>query len=285
MLMPLGLVTRGVVSGLCLVFAKYWYDRRGGEQALEAAYRSGTAELTSGHTEHPQTLVEAMDVQAVPWAASDAAVAETEAAFEDKADAEAKVFEAGDIHPAAAEAISVDAADTVAPDSQARVTAAVAEPNRGTTREKKDDDHQRVEAALASGHLPSMDTLLEDTCDPVLRNRLLNHLVTSYYRLRADSEHRAAFYRLAYLQIEEAPSILDGIEEIGRPRPDHIVAFKSMTIALDEGGRQDAAIAVCELALSLGLQDGTKTGFEGRISRLKKSRMRTDMVRPEQSIH
>jgi hypothetical protein len=147
------------------------------------------------------------------------------------------------------------------------------------------DEGQRVEEALASGDLSSIDTLLEDICDPVLRNRLLNRLVTSYYRLRSDSKHRAAFYRVADLQIEETPSILDGIEEIGRPRPDHIEAFKSMAIALDEDGRQDAAIAVCELALPLGLQDGTKTGFEGRITRMKKSQMRFGAICPEKLIH
>jgi hypothetical protein len=58
-----------------------------------------------------------------------------------------------------------------------------------------------------------------------------------------------------------------------------------MVIVLDEDGRQDTAIAVCELALSLGLQDGTKTGFEGRITRLKKSRMRIVTVSPEKLMH
>ena len=90
---------------------------------------------------------------------------------------------------------------------------------------------------------------------------------------------------MADLQIEEASSILDGVEEIGRPRPNHIEAFKSMAIALDEDGRQDAAIAVCELALSHGLQDYTKTGFEGRITKLKKSQMRIVAEHPEKLIH
>jgi hypothetical protein len=247
MYLTLSLVSKSVVSGLCLVLAKYWHDRREEKQALNAAYRNGTAEWASGYTEDPQASAAAMDVQAALSASS-------------------------------------AAADTVAPDSQAPGTAAVAEPHRGTMRERIDDDH-RVEEALASGDLSSMDTLLEDICDPVLRNRLLNQLVDSYYRLRADSKHRADFYRVADVHIEEAPSILEGIEEIGRPRPNHIDAFKSMVIVLDEDGRQDTAIAVCELALSLGLQDGTKTGFEGRITRLKKSRMRIGTVSPEKLMH
>jgi hypothetical protein len=268
------------------VLAKYWHDRREEKQALNAAYRNGTADWEFGHTEHPQASATTMDVQAALSASSAAAVTETEALlYEGSAAARAEVFEPCDLHPAAAEAVSGEAADTVvAPDSHAPVTAPVAEPHRGKTREETDDD-QRVEEALASGDLSSMDTLLEAICDPVLRNRLLNRLVTSYYRLRSDSKHRADFYRAADLQIEEAPSILEGIEEIGRPRPNYIDAFKSMVIVLDEDGRQDTAIAVCELALSLGLQDGTKTGFEGRINRLKKSQVRIGTVSPEKLIH
>jgi hypothetical protein len=193
-------------------------------------------------------------------ALSAAAPAESEVLSGDRADGSEKLFVSGEIQ--------LSAVDTGAPDFQAGITAATPATRSRTTREIPDDD-QRVQEALASGDLPSMNTLLEDICDPVLRNRLLNPLVTSLYRLRSDSKHRDAFYRVADLQIEEAPSILEGIKEIGMPRPASIEAFRTMAIALDEDGHQDAAIAVCELALSLGLEDGTKSGFRGRISRLK----------------
>jgi hypothetical protein len=207
-----------------------------------------------------------------PSALGTAAVAETDGLCElseDAADTSTEIFVSGETHLPAAEAFSGEAADTVSPAFHVPAPAEVTEPHGRTTRERIDDD-QRVETALACGDLPSMDTLLEDICDPVLRNRLLNPLVTGYYRLRSDTKHRADFYRVADLQIEETPSILEGIQEIGRPRPHFIAAFKAMAIALDEDGRPDAAIAVCELALSLGLRDGTKTGFKGRITRLKR---------------
>lgn len=272
----LPLVSRGVVGGLCLVAAKYCYDRIASKQTLNAAYGNGTPERASDHTEHLQTSTAAIDVKAATSTLNAAAVAETTTLSEDKAGAKLEVLRAGNFYSAVE--------DTAVTDSPAPITSAVAEPRASTTRQELDDD-QRVEEALASGDLLSMDMLLEDICDPVLRHHLMNRLVRDYYRLRSDSKHRTAFYRVAYLQIEEAPSILDGVEETGRPRPRCIEAFKSMAIALDEDGLQETAIAVCEIALSLSLHDGTKSGFKGRISRLKKRLIHMDMEYSDNLIH
>lgn len=276
-------VAKGVVSGLCLVFAKYWYDRREERREHMAAYRNGEAELAFDPLEHAQASVVTIDVQAAPSASSTGTGATTEALSEHSGDAGTDVFAASDVRPAAGP-VSGKAGDTVAADSQAPVAAAIAEAKRDRTRATK-DDKQRVEKALASGDLSAMDMLLVDISDPELRNRLLNRLVASYYRLRAGPSHRAAFYRLAYLQIEEAPRILEGIKEIRKPGAGQIAGFKSMAIALNEDGRHDAAIAVCELALSLGLKDGTKAGFNGRIRRLKRSLARSGGVYLGRLLH
>lgn len=273
------LVSRGVVSGLCLVFAKYWYDRWEKDQELNATVDNSATESACRHGDYPLASVSGLDVRAPSAVSSAAAVATPTGPFQRDTATKAGIFKAHDRHPPAA--VSSNAADT--PTCGAS-TAVPADPIRRKTRQSIDDE-QRVEQALAAGDLRSMDTLLADICDPVLRNRLMNRLVTGYYRLRADSGHRAALYRVADLQIDEASSILDGMEEIGQQRPDTIEAFKSMAIALDEDGRQDSAIAICELALSLGLQDGTKSGFEGRISRLKKRQMHTGAPSPETLVH
>lgn len=149
--------------------------------------------------------------------------------------------------------------------------AASSEPSTGAGSQDVDDTRQ-VDEALASGDLAEMEKVLQETDDPIDRNRLLGRLVAGHYRQRAEPEHLEAFYRAAHTQIEEASVILDAIEAMGRPRPDHLEAFKVMAIALDEDERYDEAVAICEKALSLGLEDGTKTGFEGRIARLTRSR-------------
>lgn len=261
--MILSLVSRGVVSGLCLVLAKYWYDKREDKERIQAAERDRTTESAS----HQFTG---------PWASG--------AVISAGAGESARDGGAADIHRAAAEAVAGDPATSPGYERQTPVPGRTRETDKGRKGGKRDDD-QCVEEALASRDLSTIDTVLEDISDPVLRNRLLRRLVNGHYRRRSDALHRAAFYRAALLQMEEASSILDGIEEIGEPRPHYLEAFKSMAIALDEDGSLDGAIAVCEMALSLGLQDGTKSGFEGRIDRLRHRQRRTVAVGPKKVLH
>ena len=47
-------------------------------------------------------------------------------------------------------------------------------------------------------------------------------------------------------------------------------AFQQLSIIYDKEGNYQAAINVCKLALSYGLDDGTKGGFEGRLQKLEK---------------
>ena len=49
-----------------------------------------------------------------------------------------------------------------------------------------------------------------------------------------------------------------------------IPSFEKLAIIYGNQGKFEDAIKVCELALSYGLQDSTKGGFEGRIERLKR---------------
>jgi hypothetical protein len=242
------LIAAGVTAGLGLVIAKQWFDRRGKGQEREAIYRRRPA----------------------PPAASDTPAAETESPLEDTPDADARVSEAGDAEsvaePDAETAAKRDTEVSPQPD-----TAVSSEPDPGASPQGTSDE-ERVEEALASGDLSVMETVLQETDDSIQRNLLLNRLVAGHYRLRSEPEHREAFYRVAHAQIDEASAILNAFDVTGRPRPDRIEAFKSIAIALDEDERYDEAVAICEKALSLGLEDGTKTGFKGRIARLKKSR-------------
>lgn len=149
---------------------------------------------------------------------------------------------------------------------------AVSSEPRSAAPSQHSGERPDVDEVLASGDLAKMEAVLKKTDDLIDRNRLLNRLVAGHYRLRAEPKHRKAFYRVADVQIGQAAAILDAIEQTGRSRPDHLEAFKSMAIALDEDERYDEAVAICEKALSLGLEDGTKTGFEGRIARLTRNR-------------
>ncbi|MBR9986790.1 MAG: hypothetical protein KFF68_12860 [Desulfosarcina sp.] len=131
---------------------------------------------------------------------------------------------------------------------------------------------ERVEQVLADDDIDAMAQLLESVDDPVIRDALFGQLVANHYRLRSDPAHRDAFYRYAGQHVREIPAALDALEKNEDGRPDRVDSFKMMAIAMAEDQRYEAAIKVCETAMSLGLEDGTKTGFEGRIARLKKKR-------------
>ena len=138
--------------------------------------------------------------------------------------------------------------------------------------EKSETTQDRVEQALASGDVEAMASALKVTDEPVLRDALLGQIVAIYYRQRSETEGREAFYRYAGQHIDEISAVLNVLERSDEGRPVRVESFKMLAIAMGEDKRYDEAIEVCKTALSLGLENGTKTGFEGRIARLEKKR-------------
>jgi hypothetical protein len=49
-----------------------------------------------------------------------------------------------------------------------------------------------------------------------------------------------------------------------------VITFQHYATLLTEDGKYDDAIDICNTALKFGLDDGTKSGFQGRIERIKK---------------
>ncbi len=236
------LIAAGVMAGLGLVIAKQWLDRQVEGPERKAGRRR----------------------QARPPIRVGAPAAEIERPHEE--DPVSRDGHAGRSAPLpqADEGITAKQATAASSQSDATVTA---------KRRRSDTlDGDSLAEIVASGDLTGMETALSHIADPVQRHVLLNRLIKGHYRLRGEPKHRDAFYRVAYVQIEEAPVILNAFAAAGKPRPSYLEAFRATAIALSEEGRYDEAIAVCEKALSLGLEDGTKTGFRGRMARLKRHR-------------
>ncbi|MFU8815520.1 MAG: hypothetical protein ACNA7W_09250 [Pseudomonadales bacterium] len=61
---------------------------------------------------------------------------------------------------------------------------------------------------------------------------------------------------------KEFPSVAPGL-----PR---VPTFQKYATLLTEDGEYGTAIEVCRRAISFGLEDGTKAGYEGRIARIEK---------------
>jgi len=62
-----------------------------------------------------------------------------------------------------------------------------------------------------------------------------------------------------------------------------IPAFQRLAIILEKRGDIPEAIAVCQQALLLGLDDGTKAGFAGRMEKLSRKLRRGESTRTRRS--
>jgi hypothetical protein len=142
----------------------------------------------------------------------------------------------------------------------------------GKSRPADRKDADRLEEALASDDLEKMIGALEQTDRPVYRHRLLVRIVQSAYPRRTDPKIRKLLFQYARMHVKEYPHYGKGVTEDRQAGGASPPTFKMLAIALEEEGSFDEAIAVSRKALQLNIDDGTKTGFAGRISRLEKKR-------------
>jgi hypothetical protein len=123
--------------------------------------------------------------------------------------------------------------------------------------------------ACASGDFERMRRALDLPTNWIDRHFLLLALIQESYRQRADPERAAECARLSEMHLAEfaqiAPELL---REFGSmPR---VPTFQHYATVLTEQGDYDRAVWVCELAKHYRLDDGTKSGFDGRIARIRK---------------
>lgn len=142
---------------------------------------------------------------------------------------------------------------------------------RYTMRDEQFVETDAVFDAWTSGDIEKMRAALSEKTNLIDRHFLLMGLVDqSYKRRKEDKEWERLCADISELHIKEFPEIkpalvksLDGI----LPR---VTTFQKYATLLTEQNDFDRAAEVCEIALSLGLRDGTKSGFEGRIERIKR---------------
>jgi len=125
--------------------------------------------------------------------------------------------------------------------------------------------------AWTSRDLKKMLAALDEKTHLVDRHFLFLTIVSETYKRRKvdpdmaricreiSERHLAEFARIRPALIK----CFDGI----LPR---VGTFQKYATLLMEQGEYSRAVEVCEAALSHGLRDGTKSGFEGRIERIRK---------------
>jgi hypothetical protein len=124
--------------------------------------------------------------------------------------------------------------------------------------------------AWTSGELPRMLTMLDKPSNPIDRHFLLLGIAEAAYRERDDPDKRALFHKVAEQHRREFPGFVNALSDEFDGELPRVPTFQYLATVLAEDGQFDEAVEVCEEALSLGLHDGTQSGFEGRIARIRK---------------
>jgi hypothetical protein len=115
---------------------------------------------------------------------------------------------------------------------------------------------------------------------PLERFRRLGEIVAAAHAERADPAARKLLMRFAAMQVEALPAVAEELKAAGGGRLPEIPAFGLLAEALEEQGRAAEALALCRRAEALGVRDGSRAGFAGRIKRLKAGRPEKAAGRP-----
>jgi len=91
---------------------------------------------------------------------------------------------------------------------------------------------------------------------------------TAYKNRKASSDDHDMTIDLSERYINEFQNLKPTVFDMLGDRPRVIAAFKLLSIILEEDGDYDRAVELCKAALASGVEDGTKSGFEGRIQRI-----------------
>jgi hypothetical protein len=121
------------------------------------------------------------------------------------------------------------------------------------------------------GELERMIEGLSGIATPVERHFQYQNIVNETYIRRKDPEMRKICKQIGVKHLNDFKNLTPSLEKEfnGLPR---ITTFQHLAMVLTEDGDYDNTIKVCKMALAYGLDDGTKTGYEGRIDRIEKKK-------------
>lgn len=124
--------------------------------------------------------------------------------------------------------------------------------------------------AWTSRDLAKMRAALDTKTNLVDRHFLLMTLVDeTYKRRKVDLEARELCAKIAELHLGEFPEIKPALMMSLNGILPRVTTFQQYATLLAERGNYKRAVEVCDIAISHGLYDGTKGGFEARIVRLR----------------
>ncbi|MCL2912266.1 hypothetical protein L2725_00470 [Shewanella corallii] len=127
---------------------------------------------------------------------------------------------------------------------------------------------QPVRQDWHGGDLKSLEKALVFERNDLERHFILNAIVNLTYCDRKLSISRQKCIEASKQSILNTPKVLPNLKQIAGVTP-RVPSFQYLATIYTEDGKFLEAIEVCKEALALGLDDGTKTGFQGRIKRIQ----------------
>lgn len=108
------------------------------------------------------------------------------------------------------------------------------------------------------------------TLDLVHRHTLLTNIIKKAHKQYADASMKKIFHRFARIHLDEFPELAPALKSRHGGSLPEIPSFKLCALVFEREQDFAAAIAVCKMAIKYGIDDGTRSGFNGRLKRLQK---------------
>ncbi|CAM3710385.1 hypothetical protein COLU111180_04360 [Cohnella lubricantis] len=137
------------------------------------------------------------------------------------------------------------------------------------------NDYHRTEQYM-------LERCIEHQDNPYQLHFDFNKLIKLYYKFK--SEHPDAIQKLITVCEKDIQSIESFIFAYRKEHPHYpflplIPSFKCLSIVYEKSGLFSDAIKVCEKAIALNLDDGTKGGYPIRLEKLRNRLAKTNMLK------
>lgn len=102
------------------------------------------------------------------------------------------------------------------------------------------------------------------------RHYLLQSIVSESYKIRKEEYYKNVCIEFSEKHLKEFPEIYTKLKDDNNGDMPRVTTFQLYSTLLTELGEYEKAISICEKAITYGLNDGTKSNFQGRIERIRK---------------
>jgi hypothetical protein len=129
---------------------------------------------------------------------------------------------------------------------------------------------EHIGELIESHDVGEMTAALNHIKTPLDRHHLLSAIIQELYPQRNQPALRSQLYDYGSTYVDEFSRIAPALKATSDTGEIEAPVFKCMAIAMEEDQRYQDALEICRMAVEWDLDDGTKTGYAGRINRINK---------------